>query len=119
MKDRLVVIEGLGHYGYQLAWKLGDSGEIGLIVGEGKTPVHQGLGDPPMGQDDWEVWTATRTARGLADEVTPSGFIFHEERRAREALRACNAALKKAKRPLEDWEAKALAAGWKPPKNRR
>lgn len=112
MKDHLTVAEG--RYNYHLAWYLADEEDIGAYVGEshlvGKEP------DRASQPDEWEVWTANRIAREDPDhDEDEMGFYWESKAAAQRVLTKINLALK-AKRPLFDWEQKALDAGWKPPK---
>lgn len=104
---------------FVIAWFC--EGEIGALVGQG---------DPA--QDEWDDAIARRVVSGFASEnpdlcrrESIGEFVFASEYRARKVLAQVNAELKverakmkaeKDGRPLEDWEVKALQAGWRPPK---
>ena len=72
-----------------------------------------------------EHQVATRAVVGTGEQTDSrdygNGFYWASRSAAAKALTLANAAIKAAKfnRPLEDWEQKALAAGWKPPKGWR
>jgi hypothetical protein len=57
----------------------------------------------------------------MANDCTSTGFSYDTLSGARKALKVAKAALAayKANRKQEPWEAQALAAGWKPPKEQR
>ena len=73
-------------------------------------------------ESDAELETATGAARAYCASVgidtEPGVIYFPTMTRAREALKACNAALHaaRANAPLPEWAQIALARGWTPPK---
>lgn len=110
-KDRLVISEGRN--GYVIQWYLADIQDVGASLGDGPIPAS----DPPPEHEDWEIIVAARAAGNASpDGRDRDGFFWESKAKARAALVSANAALKN--KPLVDWEVKALAAGWKPPKGR-
>jgi hypothetical protein len=112
---RLDIYEEGGRYG--LAWfdencpgpRFGELGDI------------EDLSEPPADQYDREHWHAYQAALGVGDWELDRLLSWNSERQAVEAKRAASAAVKlsASKRPLPDWAAQALAAGWKAPKSWR
>ena len=97
------------HGSFGISWFSHD-GE-GLAMGE-----YAIAKEPARDSDDWEAWAAERAAKTVPHESRErSGALVWSRTNAALAMKAIKAALK-AKRPLYDWEQKALAAGWKPPK---
>lgn len=89
---------------------------VGATVGECWREHEEGQApDREKNEDSWDCWAAEHAAASFADEMNSDGFAFYSMTTARKAMAAIKAALK-AKRPLFDWEQKALAAGWKRPK---
>lgn len=103
MKDKLIVQEDRGVY--RIFWWLAEEQDLGAELGDG----HE------EGDDKHAV--ATRAAKTTPGVEKDSRSYYWESRSAASAaLQIANAALKN--KPLADWERKALAAGWKPPKER-
>lgn len=113
MKDHLV-IDDFRDYQYRIVWFLEEEQEYGAYVGEGSIRLAEP--DRAKEPDEWEVWTAYRIAwedeNHNQDEI---GFYWESKSKAQRVLAKIKAAFK-AKRPLADWEKKALDAGWTPPK---
>lgn len=131
MKDHLeyALLDGK----HAIAWYLVEDDELGSYVGDlGTGPHKMKAGTTEDERIDNEVRTVDNAAYDLWKNSSrkesgiyrerPMGTYFWETRsRAMVALRALKAALKafrSKKAPLEEWEQKALAAGWKPPKGR-
>lgn len=108
-RSELVVEErNTGMWG--LFW-LTEDGDLGMAVGDIQ------FRNEPKNADDHKIWRVDKAAKVFANgerDQRDRGYEFNTKTHALKALRAANAALKKG--PLEEWEAKALAAGWKPPK---
>lgn len=114
MRDHLCVTEE-GNYCFYLAWYLADEQDFGARVGEGPVDYTKEP-DRANNPDEWECWTANRIAREDPDhEKDAIGFFWDSKSGAQRVLTKIKAAFK-AKRPLADWEKKALDAGWRPPK---
>jgi len=93
-----------------LFW-LTQDGDLGMAVGDIQ------FSNEPRDADDHEIWRVNNAAKVFANDerdYLDRGYEFDTKTAALKAQRAANAALKNG--PLEEWEAKALAAGWKPPK---
>jgi len=105
VKERLVVFEQRHHW--VIGWRFEDACDA--FLGQDQK---DGTGKPPINKDAWEHWAASKALRdsGL-------GFTFDSLSDAQAALRVAKDALKGG-RPYQDWELKALKAGWKPPKGR-
>lgn len=97
------------HGEFGISW-FDEDGE-GLAIGEGQI-----WKEPVRDSDDWEVWAAENAASTIPRERREStGAFVWSRANSGLAMKAIKAALK-VKRPLLEWEQKALAAGWKPPK---
>ena len=107
-KDRLVVHED--RHGYRIVWFLADEQDHGATLGEGWSRCDD---DDPYGDHGIATRAAKKT---LGVERDERGFYWESRSVAQTALKVIKAALKN--KPLEDWEQKALAAGWKPPAGR-
>ncbi len=108
-KDRLDIIET--HRGFSIGW----FNEAEDIEGDMR------LGESVSGADMAEHHEATRAVRLSADSRDGETLIWDTVTGARNALRIARARLcllRSKQAPLEPWERKALAAGWKPPKGR-
>jgi hypothetical protein len=112
MKDRLMVVDDRSVY--RIQWYLAEEGDMGATLGEGTVPK---VATSPPGSDDWQHEIAS-IAAGASDGVSRDcrGFFWETRAAASSALKATKAAMKN--QPLADWESKALAAGWKPPRGR-
>ena len=99
---------------WRIAWYC--DGDLGSVVGD-EYDASQEEPDRALDLDGWERWAHDRAAAPFAMHTTNyiGGFLFEDYATARRAMKAIKAALT-AKRPLLDWEAKALAANWTPPK---
>ena len=110
-QDRLDIIEGRGRY--SIGWFNADEGVDGdLRLGE------QVDGDDAFSVAHRAASAAVAESADLCDRWLGLGWYTPSAVRkalvvARAAVRAAN-----AERPLEPWEAQALAAGWKPPRGR-
>jgi hypothetical protein len=112
MKPRIDVYkEG---YRYGLAW-FDEDGE-GLRFGE--LDEVENLNEPPVEKDVREHWHAYKAALAVGDWELDRVLLWDSKRAAAEAKRAANAAVKlcASKKPLPEWAAQALGAGWKAPK---
>jgi hypothetical protein len=97
------------HY-YRIHWVFpGDEYDTGATLGEDKY-----IDTPPKEEEDWDHWMANKVCHDAGIERDPYGYRWESQSAARVALRAIRLALKE-KRPIQEWERKALAAGWKPP----
>jgi len=105
IKERLVVFEQA--HNWAIGWDFGEGCDAFL----GQDPK-DGTGKAPVDKDSWEHWAASKALRDAG-----LGFKFDSRTEALKALSLARAALK-TKRPFADWELKALAAGWTPPKGR-
>lgn len=93
-----------------LFW-IGEDGEPGMAVGDIQ------FRKEPNDADKHKIWRVNNAAKVFSNGEHDSldrGYEFDTKTAALKAQRAANVALKNG--PLEEWEAKALAAGWKPPK---
>lgn len=103
----------------RLGWDFDDGEGVNAWLGES-------LHDVPSGEADTDA-----AELAMAEIARRDTRHWHRKGRsawwtpsmsaAKKALVACRAAIRAAmskKAPLEDWEKKALAAGWKPPKGR-
>lgn len=92
-----------------------DDGYVGGILGQDED---DGLGESPTDTEEWEHWIASKTARSFEPaHSVGTGFVWDNEAHAKKALKAIRVALKAGNKPVPDWATKALAEGWKPPKN--
>lgn len=127
MDFKLVIVPGDYIQRYDPDWYIGwesDDGEgVNLYIGEGLLDVVNNS------EIDPEIIAAELCMKRLAeagkwecrDSHYRGAWRIPSKKAAREALAACKAAIKAAaskKPPLEEWEQKALDAGWKPPKGR-
>ena len=114
MADKLGYVEPWkSHEPWGIAWFC--DGEEGGHIGECYDATKA---EPPRSDDEsWQQWTIERAALPFCADGHDhrNGFKFENQAMARKAMAAIKLALK-ATRPLFDWENKALAAGWKPPK---
>jgi hypothetical protein len=117
----------------RIAWFLPSVEDEGATVGEiSNQPIPVDL-DTLVGKDEEETTSlretyAVENAAHTYMKNNPSttskdalGYHWETETHARKALIVFKAALKMERtkvKPLADWEQKALAAGWKPPKGR-
>lgn len=103
MKDRLTVSDERRGI-HRVVWFIAEADDYGATLGDG-----------PAAEDDHGIATvAAQSTPGCEKDST--GLYWYSRAEATVALKAANAALKN--KPLADWEQKALAAGWKPPKGR-
>ena len=120
-EPRLVVDDTYTRDGtFQLTWYFPDEGEIGGSVGDAWLS-NKDVKRENVAADELESWILEHATVSLADEVRDhDGFYFATKSRAAAALRVAKAALETTvvDKPLEEWEQKALAAGWKPPSGR-
>lgn len=97
----------------RISWFFPEEDDYGVNVGD----------DYPMGPtaDEIEMRAIHDAVKPLADGKDDSGFRWESKTRAQRALTVAKAAQKAAHstRPMEEWESKAIAAGWKPPKGWR
>lgn len=107
---------------WYLAWYLAEIQDYGTGVGDefnSREPAPDRKDQP----DEWDVWTANMAAKDAPGRVMipHEPFYWETEKQAKIALKLVNAALKVSKgaKPLQDWEKKALAAGWKPPRRKK
>jgi hypothetical protein len=112
-KCKLDIIEAHDRWnGYAIGW----FDEAEEIDGE----LH--LGERAAYKDDEEHKKVSEAVRPMCDESTRDGELTWESvSRAKKGLAVARAKLKEVrseKKPLEDWELKAIEAGWKPPKGR-
>lgn len=111
-KDRLVIESD--RYGYRIQWYIASMNDLGSVLGE--SPVITKVKAAPE-SEDWEHEVASVAVIGSKGiERDSVGYYWESRAHAQAALKAANAAIKN--RPLADWEKKALAEGWKPPKGR-
>lgn len=102
----------------RLGWDYDDGEGVNAWLGENLNHV-------PSGEADTDAAELAMAEIARRDEWRRDGvrgpWIAPSMSAAKKALVACRAAIRAAmskKAPLEDWEKKALAAGWKPPKGR-
>lgn len=112
-KDRLDIIEAHDRWsGFAIGWFNEEEG----IEGD----LH--LGERSAYKDDDEHKEVSEAVRPMCDESDGDGELTWESMSgAKKALTVARAKLKEirsTKKPLEDWELKAIEAGWKPPKGR-
>ena len=103
---------------WTLAWWLAEDDAVGAYLGESDDLLREKK--PPEDHEGWQMWAAQKAASespGVEFSIDHSIFYWHDEKDVKVALKMVNAALKR-KRPLANWEKKALANGWKPPKGR-
>lgn len=111
-KDKLVI--EADRHGYRIQWYIASMEDLGAVLGE--SPVITRVTSLPD-SEDWEHEVASVAVIGTNGiERDSTGYYWESRTNALAALKIANAALKN--RPLADWEQKALAAGWKPPKGR-
>lgn len=109
-KDRLVV-DG-ENYAYYLRWYLPDESDYGCTIGEDKMPSEPS----PDDVEKWENWCAYKVAsESRGANPSSAGYFWESKSLAVAALAAIKHAWRNS-RPLADWEQKAIAAGWKPPR---
>lgn len=107
-RDRLV-LEDDARGNYRIMWYLAEERDLGATLGD-EWPLRLVEANSEHGR----ATTAVSTSKGV--DRDDQGFYWETKLAAATALKMAKAALKN--RPLEDWEQKALAAGWKPPKGR-
>ncbi|MGK3995007.1 hypothetical protein [Sorangium sp. So ce1024] len=111
MRDKLVL--KTDRAGWRVQWWLAEESDLGACLGD-EWPITV---TAEAGSADWEHQTATVAAASTTGRQRDGGgFYWGSRRLAQSALLAANAALKR--RPLADWEKKALENGWLPPKGR-
>ncbi len=118
-KDRLVVTELRGGHGYCVGWYLAEEQEMGLLLGEAWRKNRRTKDRAVVSDDELDTWAAEHALASLEHERRGEGcFEFESRAQAAAALKLARAAIKAARAevPLEEWEKKALAAGWKPPR---
>jgi hypothetical protein len=113
MRDHLCLVEG--DYCYQIAWYLAEEQDYGAFLGD--APTAQTEPDRANEPEEWECWKADRIARDdpNAHRDSLGRLYWYEKSHAQAVLSKIKTAFK-VKRPLADWEKKALDAGWRPPK---
>lgn len=116
MADKLVVDDSAQDGAIRITWELEEEQDLGRSIGDGYDP------DEPepnreTNEEDWENWAAERAALPFRDPGARHvyGFEFATTATAKAALAAIKIRWT-AKRPLFEWEQKAIAANWKPPK---
>ena len=98
---------------WSLHWVLED--DLGGILGDLHSGTTEDVEPSDVGSEDHECWRAAMAASPFAKERRKyHGFVFKDEKTCKAAQQAADAAIRN--KPIEEWEAKALAAGWKPPK---
>lgn len=116
MADKLVVDDSGLRGAIRLTWVLEEEDDLGGSIGDGYDPKDP---EPDRGVDveAWESWAAERAALPFRDPDARHeyGFEFATTAKAKAALAAIKIRWT-AKRPLYEWEQKAIAANWKPPK---
>lgn len=129
-KKPKLVIEDFGPYGDDIGigWDFCDGEGVNLFVGDTR-----GMANCPVPDDDERhLWAAeVAAAKYIAEHPdavkeaprSPYSRAYHftSEKHGRAVLALAKAAVAEVlskKAPLADWEQKALAAGWKPPKGR-
>lgn len=114
MRDRLVVFQRDMEYVYRIGWLLAEEGEIGLVIGEDSKCLKR---PEPTDRDAWENWVAHKVARdSQGADHDFGGFYWESSREAKATLATIKLQFKGGKKPLAEWEKRAIAAGWKPPK---
>ncbi len=116
MADKLIVDEH--RHGYRVVWQLDDD-EFGIGAALGETAPGTPFRDqsPPTDPNELAMFLCERAAEACSPDGRDTyGFWWESKTKADAARKAANAAMKH--RSLEDWEQKALAAGWTPPKGR-
>lgn len=115
--------------GFMLAWA-DDDGEAGAYVGQDamtlpeKMEAQLAKAKAERRLDDIEYWTVEIAARNpnLPATARRLGYVCDSRSAVNRFAAHLRAAVKAARaefktgRPPEDWETKARAAGWKPPK---
>lgn len=116
MADKLVVDDSGPGGAIRLTWQLDSDEDLGGSIGDGYDPNEL---EPERGVDEeaWMTWAAERAALPFIDSGARHnyGFQFASVAKAKSALAAIKLGWA-TKRPLLDWEQKAIAANWKPPK---
>lgn len=116
-KDRLVIEEIRGG-GYCVGWYLDEEQEMGLLLGEAWSKNRRTKDRALVKEDELETWAAEHALADVTHERHGEGcFEFESRAQAVAALKLARAAIRAARAEvlLEEWEKKALAAGWKPP----
>ena len=111
-KDKLV-IDPEKEWCWRIYWYLAEEQELGACVGEGDDHLKE---QAPDNRDEFEYWASSRAIYLLGAERDFKGFYFESKSQAQKALAVAKQAMKQD-RPLPEWAQKALAEGWKPPKN--
>jgi len=92
---------------------------MGLLLGQAWNKNRRTKDRALVKDDDLETWAAEHALAPLKHERQGEGcFEFESYASARAALALARAAVRAAQADvtLEEWEKKALAAGWKPPR---
>jgi hypothetical protein len=105
-------IADVNNYGTWSLWWVDDHGEAGGALGDIE------FRKEPQNKDDKEIWRACNAAKPFVETRSKAyGYEFATKTHCMAARRAADAAIRNT--PVEEWEARALAAGWKPPKGWR
>lgn len=122
-KDKLVIVNN--DYVYRIQWEVHDDDfddvDLGAILGEDNPLKYTDEGLKTCDPIEWENYKANLIAKKTKNvERDSHGFYWESLSDANATLKVIKLALKdKSDKPLEDWEIKALAAGWKPPNNKK
>lgn len=103
----------MDRYVYRIGWRDTDTGDMDAHLGQDSS---DGTGRAPTDRDGWEHWAASKAVRETKPKRDSRGFYWEDRRNVVGALALAKEALKQ-ERPLPDWASRALAAGWKAPKN--
>lgn len=98
---------------YFLVWYLLEEQEYGAYLGD-LPKQRKKEPDRACDPDGWECWMADKIAREDPNVVEDGVLYWECKSHARSVLSKIKAAFL-MKRPLADWEKKALEMGWKPP----
>lgn len=120
-KDKLVIIDD--NLIFRVQWEIAsDDGynDLGAVLGEDSPFKYTEERLKKCDPEDWENNKANIVARKTRKvKRDGKGFYWESKLDAQMALKEIKIALKnKSDKPMEDWEIKALAAGWKPPKSK-
>lgn len=115
-KARLVVDDSHArNWRYRLTWYLPDDGDMGASVGD---HVYKDGDLKTLGPEDVDcaiAYFAAKKTDGV--ERDHNGFFWESKAMASNALRVVKAAIAAGvERPMPEWAATAIAAGFKPPK---
>jgi hypothetical protein len=121
-RARLVIESAVG-YEYFIGWDCNDGEGVNLGVGEALDSVRA---SPESYVDEADVMAVELAVANHCEALSMmrrwlNRWTFDSAASARKALVIAKAAQAQAlskRPPLEDWEQRALAAGWKPPKGR-